>query len=90
MEKGVRMTVTPEDFNAVIDEWKDWQTVPWGRLFYSISHNNLKRHLPNRSLRILDVGGGNGMDTTYFACQGHTVVLLDYSPAMLADARKRA
>jgi S-adenosylmethionine-dependent methyltransferase len=77
-------------FNTVMDEWKEWQFTPWGRLFYSISHNNVNHHLRNHSLRILDVGGGNGMDSIYFASQGHTVVLLDYSSAMLTDARKRA
>jgi len=84
------MTITPDKFGAVIDEWKEWQSFPWGKLFYSTSQRNLQRHLPDRLLRILDVGGGNGMDSIYFARQGHSVVLLDYSSAMLAEARKAA
>jgi S-adenosylmethionine-dependent methyltransferase len=75
------MSNTADAFDAIIDEWKDWQAMPWGRVFYSISHHNLERHLPKRPLRIFDVGGGNGIDSVF---------LLDHSPAMLADARKRA
>ncbi len=84
------MNATPDEINAYIDRWKDWQSAPWSRLFYSISHHNIKPHLPNIPLRILDVGGGNGADTIFYACQGSSVVLLDYSPDMLADAQKRA
>lgn len=85
------MPVTADEFNHVMDEWQEWQSLPWGRLFYSIAHHNLQMHLiTGQPLRILDVGGGNGMDALYYAGLGHHVVLLDYSSAMLADAQKRA
>lgn len=84
------MIVTEAEFNAVMDAWKEWQSLPWGQLFYSTAHHNLAQHLPNRPQRILDVGGGNGMDTLHFTRQGHVVVLVDYSSAMLADAQSKA
>lgn len=79
--------ITPEEYDAVVDEWKEWQSYPWGRLLYSVSRFNIQRHLGNHPLRILDVGGGNGFNAIYFAQQGHRVTLLDYSPAMLSEAK---
>jgi S-adenosylmethionine-dependent methyltransferase len=84
------MSVTAEEFDSVIDEWKEWQTLPWGKLFYSTSRHNIQRHLGGKPLRILDVGGGNGADSIYFARQGHTVTLVDYSSEMLAQAKNAA
>lgn len=88
------MAITGEEFNRVIDEWKGWQSYPWGKLFYSTERYNLSHHLPKKtdgqSLRVLDVGGGNGADSLYFAGQGYQVTLLDYSTAMLDEARKAA
>lgn len=84
------MTFTPEDFDAHFDKWKDWPATPWNRLLYSTSHRNLKLHLAGPPLKILDVGGGNGEDTFYLTSLGHTVVLVDFSAEMLADAHKRA
>lgn len=82
--------ITPDEYDAVVDQWKEWQSFPWGKLLYSISHTNIQRHISNHPIRILDVGGGNGLSSIYFAKQGHSVVLLDYSPAMLSEARKKA
>ena len=81
----------PAEFHqAYVDHWREWQLQPWGRLLYSTSHLNLSRHLPDRPLRVLDVGGGNGTDSLHFAAEGHTVTLLDSSEAMLAEAQARA
>ena len=82
--------ITPDEYDAVVDEWKQWQSYPWGRLLYSVSHANLQRHLPEQPLCILDAGGGNGFNSLYFARLGHAVTLLDYSPAMLANAKQAA
>jgi len=80
--------ITPDEYDAVVDQWKEWQSYPWGKLLYHISRFNIQRHLDDRPLRILDVGGGNGFNSIYFAQQGHSVTLLDYSPLMLAEARE--
>ena len=84
------MSITAEEFDSVVGQWKEWQSYPWGKLLYSVSRFNLRRHLGQPPLRILDVGGGNGVEALYYAKQGHTVTLLDYSPAMLAEARQAA
>jgi S-adenosylmethionine-dependent methyltransferase len=84
------MTFTPEDFDAHFDKWKEWPTTPWNRLLYSTSHRNLQKHLGSAPLNILDAGGGNGEDTCFLTNLGHTITLVDFSEAMLADARQRA
>jgi S-adenosylmethionine-dependent methyltransferase len=82
--------ISAEQYDAVVDKWKEWQSFPWGKLLYTISQSNIQRHLGGRALRVLDVGGGNGFNSIYFAKQGHAVTLLDYSPIMLSEAKQSA
>ncbi|MBN1579212.1 MAG: methyltransferase domain-containing protein [Anaerolineae bacterium] len=84
------MLFTASAFDKTFGKWQEWQTQPWNRLYYSTSHANLGHHLDGRPIEILDVGGGNGYDTLYYVQQGHSVTLLDFSAAMLADARANA
>jgi len=83
------------------DPEAEWQRLEGGtqwRLEYLITCHALKRHLPPVSLvspmsssppHLLDAGGGPGRYTIHLAEQGHTVTLLDLSPALLALARRR-
>lgn len=82
--------ITSDEYDAAADLWKEWQSFPWGKLLYTISHSNIQRHIDHHPIRILDVGGGNGFDSVHFAKQGHSVALLDYSPQMLSEARQNA
>ncbi len=84
------MRVNSKAFDANLSAWKDWQSTPWGRLRYSIARANLNRHLEPRILRILDVGGGNGLDIIPFAADGHYVSIVDFSADMLTEARRNA
>lgn len=80
--------ITADEYDAVVPKWKEWQSYPWGKLLYSISRFNIERNLGSHKFNILDVGGGNGFNSIYFAKQGHFVTLLDFSPAMLSDAKQ--
>jgi len=40
-------------------------------------------------LRLLDLGCGPGCDAEYFARRGHRVTAIDWSPAMVGEARRR-
>ncbi len=82
--------ITPEEYDAVVPKWKEWQSFPWGKLLYSISRYNIQRNLESHKYNILDVGGGNGFNSIYFAKRGHSVTLLDYSPAMLTETKQAA
>jgi len=75
---------------AELEAWLKWLETPWARLFYRVARANLERHLGAAPLRILDVGGGNGVDAVYLAQHGHVVTLVDASEAMVNAAREQA
>jgi len=61
-----------------------------GRLRYIFAQQNIqKMHNVNRSLRVLDAAGGNGVNTEYYLRQGYAVTLFDSDPEMLEQARDR-
>lgn len=63
--------------------------MPWAKLKYKLGQANLAKHLGQNPMRILDVGGGNGLDSIPFAKQGHDVKIVDYSQEMLTDVQYR-
>jgi S-adenosylmethionine-dependent methyltransferase len=82
------MKTTPVTFDASISRWADEQRTPWSQLKYIVTQANLRRHLEPGPLRILDAGGGNGFDSIPLARDGHSVAIVDYSAAMLADVAR--
>jgi S-adenosylmethionine-dependent methyltransferase len=79
-----------EQFNQHMSNWLEDGQQPWSKLRYTVINFNLNRHLPQRSLNILDAGGGSGRDAIRLALQGHTVTVLDYSDVMLREAQQDA
>ncbi|MFI5783320.1 methyltransferase domain-containing protein [Nocardia sp. NPDC051570] len=73
-------------FDRHLDAFRSYQETPWGRLRYEQVTTNLARHLPDRPLKVLDVGGGNGLDALQLAGQGHQVTIVDPSQASLDEA----
>lgn len=84
---GLMSEVTGQSFDEGVGAWQDWQAAPWGRLRYRVAAANLERHVGQRPLHILDLGGGNGRDAVPLAKQGHTVTVLDFSAEMLVNGR---
>ncbi len=82
------MTLSP--FDQHMRRWTDEQQTPWSQLKYALTHANLQRHIGSAPLRILDAGGGNGLDAIPLAQDGHRVDLIDASPSMLAHATTNA
>ncbi len=62
------MMVNSEAFDANLSAWGDWQSTPWRHMSYSIARANLNRHPEPRTLRVLDVGGGNGLCVASSLC----------------------
>ncbi|RPJ27850.1 MAG: class I SAM-dependent methyltransferase [Chloroflexi bacterium] len=81
---------TSAQFDNKIALWKQEMELPWSKLKYKLVQSNLAKYLGQNQMRVLDAGGGNGLDSVPFAGQGHFVDLVDYSQEMLADARQRA
>lgn len=77
-------------FEKDLSHWNEYQNTLWGRLFYTIAHQNLSTHIPNKSCHILDVGCGNGRTGIEYEKQGYHVTLMDASEQMISEARKKA
>jgi S-adenosylmethionine-dependent methyltransferase len=78
-------------FDTRLPKWIEEQNLPWGKLKYKLVQAHLARHIgQGQALRILDAGGGNGLDSIPLAEQGHRVDLVDYSREMLAEAERQA
>jgi S-adenosylmethionine-dependent methyltransferase len=84
------MTTPASVFDRQIEHWRREQELPWYRIKHHQVQANLARHLDGRELSVLDAGGGNGLDSLPLAAVGHSVLIVDYSQAMLADAQARA
>lgn len=73
--------------------WQEYTATPWARIRYAVVAETLRRNLDalgQQRLRVLDVGGGDGLDSLPLAQVGHDVTVLDPSEPMLAQARASA
>lgn len=84
------MPVNEDEFRQVLHKWQEENTMPWGRMRYHSTWRNIAKHVEDRPLRILDIGGGDGMDAIHYAGLGHSVTISDYSSTMLSEANKLA
>ena len=92
LKRALHIAVRKESFEAGVASWKTEQSMPWNRFGYELIEHNLKKHIPMDSppLRILDAGGGNGLDALALARMNHHVDIVDISQQMLNDARANA
>ncbi len=92
LRKALRVADTRDSFESGLSKWKADQSLPWNRLGHELIEHNLKHHLPVDSppLRVLDAGGGNGLDSLALARMNHRVTIADISQQMLNDASANA
>jgi phosphoribosylformimino-5-aminoimidazole carboxamide ribotide isomerase len=92
LKKALSISNHKDSFEAGLSKWKANQSMPWNRFGYELVEHNLKKHIPVNSppLRILDAGGGNGLDSIGLARMNHQVDIVDISQQMLNDARASA
>lgn len=79
-------------FSEKLAAWREYTGTPWARIRYGVVGEVLRRQascLGDR-IRVLDVGGGDGMDAVPLATAGHDVTILDPSDAWLGEAGRRA
>jgi S-adenosylmethionine-dependent methyltransferase len=84
------MSDTVDEFGQMLPEWQAENSMPWGQLRYHSTWRNIAKHIEDRPLHVLDIGGGDGMDAIHYASLGHSVTLSDCSSTMLTEARKLA
>ena len=92
LKKALDISSHKDSFEAGLSKWKADQSMPWNRFGYELVEHNLKKHIPmdSRPLRILDAGGGNGLDSLALARMNHQIDIVDISQQMLDDARANA
>ncbi|WP_007023585.1 class I SAM-dependent methyltransferase [Saccharomonospora iraqiensis] len=85
-------SVFPQDTRAAFDraagEWLAWQRTPWARVYYALVQHTLATLLPTPGhyIDVLDVGGGNGVDSLPLLGAGHRVTVLDCSSVLLSES----
>jgi len=84
------MSTTANTFDNRIAKWNQEMELPWAKLKYKLVQANLAKHLEQNQMRILDAGGGNGLDSVPFAIKGNSIDIVDYSQEMLTDVQRRA
>ncbi len=77
-------------FDEAVETWTAEQALPWNKLKYDLVRGFVLRHFDRPNGRVLDAGGGNGLDSIALAERGYEVDLVDSSPAMLAEAERNA
>lgn len=84
--------VVTDVFSERLAAWRSYTASPWGRIRYAVVEETLRRETSRlgTGLRILDVGGGDGMDALPLAMAGHHVTVLDQSREWLDEAERRA
>jgi SAM-dependent methyltransferase len=75
----------PREFDSVNarQHWANWRTIPRG----------MSGRVPNRSLRVIDLGCGTGSSTSVLACfcpAGSRILGLELSPDFVLTARSRS
>lgn len=92
LARALETVVRKDSFEAGLSRWKADQSMPWNRFGYELVEHHLKQQIPVDSppLRVLDAGGGNGVDSLALARMNHQVELVDLSRQMLDDARANA
>lgn len=86
------MDAAADPFADRLAAWRAYTETPWARLRYAVVGEVLAGHANDLGgrLRVLDVGGGDGMDAVPLALAGHEVTIVDPSSSWLAEARRRA
>ncbi len=92
MGKKFTPATTDQNFDHLAHTFKDaiYGTLK-GRIRLAVLERDfaeLKLASPDRPLRILDAGGGNGQFSARLAAQGHSLVLCDLSANMLVLAKE--
>lgn len=80
-------------FDNHLAGWDDYLATPWARVRYDVVGRVLDQTLSALGpgpLQVLDLGGGDGVDSVRLAAAGHQVTVVDQAPGMLERARTSA
>ncbi len=78
-----------DPFSGLADRYNSTGTILHQVIRYELVDRGISEHLPGPPARVVDVGGGAGQQAIPLSRKGHEVTILDPSPKMLAEARRR-
>ena len=78
-----------DPFSDLADRYNSTGNILRQVVRHELTGRGLSEHLPEPPARIVDVGGGAGQQAMPLSRKGHEVTILDPSPKMLAEARRR-
>lgn len=74
-------------FDEKAESWNTSRDLPWNRLRYELTHELIRRHLPVRTPRLLEIGCGNGYEASLWNGVASQITVSDLSANMLETAR---
>jgi len=83
----------PDVFDSHLADWDAYLKTPWAHVRYDVVAAVLDETLAQLGpgpLHVLDLGGGDGLDSLRLAAAGHEVTIVDQAPGMLGRARASA
>ncbi|MDQ4037752.1 MAG: methyltransferase domain-containing protein [Actinomycetota bacterium] len=87
------MPADPDVFDNHLADWDAYLATPWAQARYDVVAHMLDETLARMGpgpLRVLDLGGGDGLDSVRLTKAGHDVTIVDQAPGMLGRARASA
>ena len=74
-------------FDEKAESWNTSRDLPWNRLRYELTHELIRRSLPVRTPRVLEIGCGNGYEASLWNGVASQITVSDLSANMLETAR---
>ncbi|HET7271915.1 MAG TPA: methyltransferase [Rubrobacter sp.] len=78
-----------DQFSSLVDRYNSSGNILRQVVRHELVDRGLSEHLPGPPASIADVGGGAGQQAIPLSRKGHEVTIIDPSPKMLAEARRR-
>ncbi|MDB5185129.1 MAG: Methyltransferase type 12 [Candidatus Saccharibacteria bacterium] len=81
--------INKNSFNGAAAIFAEHAKTVRGFVRYEVSQQNLLPFLKRKHLRVLDVGGGSGLDAAWIADLGHQITVVEPSPKQFNYAERR-
>lgn len=76
-------------FDGVAGSFSEYDTTVRGQVRYQVTRRNLTPYLKQRSMSVLDIGGGSGPDAAWLVSLGHRVTIVEISEEQRLYAERR-
>ena len=70
------------------EEWNNTRDLPWNKIRYELTNYFIKKHIPENTKDILEIGCGNGIESLMLYQESYNFTLSDYSIEMIEQAKQ--